>query len=79
MVISCFYIFQNDHLSKSSYKHNTKVLKVAQSSPTLCDPMDCSLPGSSVHGILPRPAASKPAILNKTPHVTGVYLSWCDY
>ena len=25
--------------------------KVAQSCPTLCDPMDCSLPGSSVHGI----------------------------
>ena len=25
---------------------------VAQSCPTLCDPMDCSLPGSSVHGIL---------------------------
>ena len=24
---------------------------VAQSSPTLCDPMDCSPPGSSVHGI----------------------------
>ena len=24
----------------------------AQSCPTLCDPMDCSLPGSSVHGIL---------------------------
>ena len=23
-----------------------------QSCPTLCDPMDCSLPGSSVHGIL---------------------------
>ena len=22
-----------------------------QSHPTLCDPMDCSLPGSSVHGI----------------------------
>ena len=28
-----------------------KVL-VTQSCPTLCDPMDCSLPGSSVHGIL---------------------------
>ena len=28
-----------------------KVL-IAQSCPTLCDPMDCSLPGSSVHGIL---------------------------
>ena len=27
-------------------------LKVAQSHPTLCDPMDCSLPGSSVLGIL---------------------------
>ena len=25
---------------------------VAQSHPTLCDPMDSSLPGSSVHGIL---------------------------
>ena len=25
--------------------------EVAQSSPTLCDPMDCSPPGSSVHGI----------------------------
>ena len=24
---------------------------VAQSCPTLCNPMDCSLPGSSVHGI----------------------------
>ena len=24
----------------------------AQSCSTLCDPMDCSLPGSSVHGIL---------------------------
>ena len=26
--------------------------EVAQSCPTLCDPMDCSLPGSSVRGIL---------------------------
>ena len=25
--------------------------EAAQSCPTLCDPMDCSLPGSSVHGI----------------------------
>ena len=28
-----------------------KVL-VSQSCPTLCDPMDCSSPGLSVHGIL---------------------------
>ena len=27
--------------------------EVAQSCPTLCDPMGCSLPGSSVHGISP--------------------------
>ena len=27
-------------------------MKVTQSCPTLCDPMDCSLPGSSVHRIL---------------------------
>ena len=26
--------------------------KVAQLCPTLCDPMDCSLPGSTLHGIL---------------------------
>ena len=26
--------------------------EVTQSCPTLCDPMDCSLPGSSTHGIL---------------------------
>ena len=27
--------------------------KSLQSCPTLNDPMDCSLPGSSIHGILP--------------------------
>ena len=26
--------------------------EVAQSCPTLCDPMDCSPPSSSIHGIL---------------------------
>ena len=25
--------------------------EVTQSCPTLCNPMDCSLPGSSIHGI----------------------------
>jgi len=25
--------------------------EITQSCPTLCNPMDCSLPGSSVHGI----------------------------
>ena len=26
--------------------------RVAQSYPPLCDPVDCNLPGSSVHGVL---------------------------
>ena len=36
---------------KAGLKLAVKV-KVSQSCPTLCDPMDCSPPGSSVHGIL---------------------------
>ena len=32
--------------------HIIIVVLVAQSCLTLCDPVDCSLPGSSVHGIL---------------------------
>ena len=33
-------------------QHNCVKCEVAQSCPTLCDPVDCSSPGSSVHGIL---------------------------
>ena len=37
---------------KADPAHQTLLLlSVTQSCPTLCDPMDCSLPGSSVHGI----------------------------
>ena len=35
-----------------SYCVCVSVCEVTQSCPTLCDPMDCSLPGSSLHGIL---------------------------
>ena len=41
------------HLQKT-WKIQNKVTcesEVAQSCPTLCNPMDCSLPVSSVHGI----------------------------
>ena len=31
--------------------YDMRVCVHAQSCPTLCQPMDCSLPGSSVHGI----------------------------
>ena len=37
---------------KSSVIRTTAAAKSLQSCPTLCDPMDCSLPGFSVHGIL---------------------------
>ena len=40
-------------LEKGSFHSNPKESEseVAQLCPTLCDPMDCSPPGSSVHGI----------------------------
>ena len=36
----------------SSYLSSKVKVKVSQLCLTLCDPMDCNLPGSSVHGIL---------------------------
>ena len=41
---------------------------VAQACPTLCDPRDCSLPGSSVHGIL---QARIPVATPKPPYIKG--------
>ena len=37
---------------QGSYRNQGVCVLVAQSYLTLCDPMDCSLPGYSVHGIL---------------------------
>ena len=42
----------DDWKSSTYFSTWNSFVRVAQSSPTLCDPMDCSLPGSSVHGIL---------------------------
>ena len=41
--IGCHFLFQSMKVKSES--------EVAQSCPTFSDPMDCSLPGSSVHGI----------------------------
>ena len=41
--VGCHFLLQRMKVKSES--------EVAQSSPTLLDPMDCSLPGSSVHGI----------------------------
>jgi hypothetical protein len=42
--------FQND--VRNPEKKERKESEVAQLCPTLCDPVDCSLSGSSVYGIL---------------------------
>ena len=42
------------HLSSRILKVDVCVYLVTQSCPTLCSPMDCSPPGSSVHGNSPR-------------------------
>ena len=38
-------------LMSNSHIHIESESEVAQSCPPLCNPMDCSLPGSSIHGI----------------------------
>ena len=44
-------IFGLVHRTQSSTELTVKWSQVTQLCPTLCNPMDCSLPGSSVHGI----------------------------
>ena len=52
-------LFNRKQVSSTSSNWNAYIAggsesesEVAQSCPTLCDPMDCSPPGSSLHGIL---------------------------
>ena len=53
---STLYTISGDSqtLSNSVWKFSQSVSSVAQSSLTLCDPMDCSTPGFPVHHQLPR-------------------------
>ena len=44
--------------------------EVAQSCPTLCDPMDCSLPGFSVQGIFQARVLEWVAITFSNPHTS---------
>ena len=61
-------------------------VKVAQSCPILCDPMDCSLPGSSVRGILQAQilecvavlfsrGSSQPRDWTQVSHIAGRFFS----
>ena len=44
-------IWLNNWTTENICVENISVREVAQLCPTLCHPMDCSLPGSSIHGI----------------------------
>ena len=50
-----------------------KESEVAQLCPTRCDPMDCSLPGSSIHGIFQARILEWVAI-SKTNQIRGIPL-----
>ena len=51
--------------------------EVAQSYPTLSDPMDCSLPGSSIHGILQARALEWGAIALQYRAAKKLLLMFC--
>ena len=50
--------------------------EVAQSCPTPSDPMDCSLPGSSVHGIFQARVLEGGAIAFSIPRSKRLLISW---
>ena len=52
IVITVRYHFTPIQFSCSVLSDSLSENEVTQLCPTLCDPMDCSLPGSSPHGIL---------------------------
>ena len=46
------FSFQSQRKAMPKNAQSESESEVAQSCPTLCEPMDCSLPGFSIHGIL---------------------------
>ena len=53
--------------------------EVTQPSPTLRDPMDCSLPGSSIHGIFQARVLEWRAIAFSIQHVTRLQITFCPF
>ena len=78
-----FYSWASASVSSYSlYLRSDQIRSVAQSCLTLCDPMDCSLPGSSVHGILQARilewvdiffsrGTSQPRDISRVSHIAG--------
>ena len=56
-----------------------KVKEVAQLCLTLSDPMDCSLPGSSVHGIFQARVLEWGAIAFSDSEFNGLFLSFLNF
>ena len=65
-------------------------MKVAWSCPTLCNPTDCSLPGSSVHGILQAGilewvampfsrGSSQPRNRTQVSYIVGIFFTNCPF
>ena len=48
-------------------------MKISQSCLTLCDPMDCSPPGSSIHGILQAEKDASATLTPSTKRLQGGY------
>ena len=68
---------RQEHWSGLPFPAPVRESEVAQSCPTLREPMDCSLPGSSVHGILQARVLEWGAIAFFKSHVVTKY-SKCD-
>ena len=60
----------NADLDNTELEENAAAAKLLQSCPTLRDPLDCSLPGSSVHGIFQARVLEWGAIVYSVNHRT---------
>ena len=78
-----YYKLMLPHFNRSLQWSSKVKVKIAPSSPTLCDPMGCGLPGSSVHGILqarksglrPRsPTLQADSLPSEPPAISRTYL-----
>ena len=52
--------------------------EVAQSYTTLSDPMDCSLPGSSIHGIFQARESNYTPVKKTKNKIWRIFLNICD-